>query len=224
MNGLISAIQFLSILRIKNESPQDTDKLGSSLLFFPIAGALLGMALIVLDKIFSLALPPLLTNLMLIFTLIIINGGMHIDGLADSCDALFSGKGKEEMLSIMREAHLGAFGALAIVAIILFKLALLSSIPEESRHFSLILMALLSRYSMGLAVAFFPYARNEGKAGVFFQGKSLKNFFLSTAITLIILVFTFRIMSLAIFFLTIAFTFFNAAGNLFFNASHCDAF
>ena len=98
MNGLISAIQFLSILRIKNESPQDTDKLGSSLLFFPIAGALLGTALIVLDKIFSLALPPLLTNLMLIFTLIIITGGMHIDGLADSCDALFSGKGKEEKI------------------------------------------------------------------------------------------------------------------------------
>ena len=208
MNGLTSAIQFLTVLRIKNESSQDTRKLGESSLYFPVVGALLGIGLIALDKILSLVLPPLLTNLILIFTLLIITGAMHIDGLADSCDALFSGKGKEEMLSIMREVHLGTFGILAIVAIILFKLALLSSIPHELRHFSLVLMALLSRYSMSLAITFFPYARSEGKAVVFFQEKSLKNFFFSTAITLIILMFSFRIMSLAILFFTIAFTFF----------------
>ena len=69
-------------------------------------------------------------------------------------------------------------------------------------------MALLSRYSMGLAVTFFPYARNEGKAGVFFQRKTLKNFFFTTAITLIILLFTSRIISFAIFSLTVGFTFF----------------
>ena len=206
MNGLINAVQFLTILRIKNEPSIDTKKLGSSYVYFPLVGASLGIALIALDKVLSLTLPPLLTNLILIFTLFIITGGMHIDGLADSCDALFSGKGKDEMLSIMREVHVGTFGILAIVAIILFKLALLSSIPQDLRNFSLILMALLSRYSMSLAVNFFPYARSEGKAGVFFKEKSIKNFFFSTAITLIILLFTFRIISLAILSLSVGFT------------------
>ena len=207
MNGLINAIQFLTILRIKDYQSIDTKKLGWSSVYFPLVGASLGIALIALDKVLSLTLPPLLTNLILIFTLFIITGGMHIDGLADSCDALFSGKRKEEMLFIMRDVHLGTFGILAIVAIILFKLALLSSIPQDLRNFSLILMALLSRYSMSLALNFFPYARSEGKAGVFFQSKNLKNFFFTTAITLIILVFTFRIISLALLSLTVGFTF-----------------
>lgn len=207
MNGLINAIQFLTILRIKNAADLDLKKLGSSSLYFPIVGILLGLLLVGLDKALSLVLPALLTNLILIFTLIIITGAMHIDGLADSFDALFSGKDKEGMLSIMREVHLGTFGILAIVAIILFKLALLSSIPQYLRQSSLILMALLSRYSMSAAVTFFPYARNEGKAKVFFQGKSLKDFFFPTAITLIISLVIFKVTGLAIFSINIGFTF-----------------
>ncbi len=208
MNGLINALQFLTVVRFKKQYSVDAQGLGSSLLYFPLVGAFLGLVLIVLDKILFLILPVGLINIILVFTLIILNGALHIDGLADSCDALFSLKKKEEMLSIMHEVHKGTFGVLAIVAIISFKIALLSSIPAELRFLSLFLMAVLSRYSMSLAVTFFPYARDNGKAKIFFQQKKLKYFMASTIITFILLSLTPRLMNLIIFFLTVAFTYF----------------
>lgn len=206
--GLINASQFLTVLRFKREYSQDAQGLGSSLLYFPLVGAFLGLVLIALDKILFLILPVGLINIILIFTLIITNGALHIDGLADSFDALFSSKSKEEMLSIMHEVHKGTFGVLAIVAVISFKIALLSAIPFELRCLSLFLMAVLSRYSMSLAVTFFPYARDNGKAKVFFQQKKLKSFIISTIIVFILLALSPRFMSLVVFLLTAAFTFF----------------
>lgn len=206
--GLINALQFLTILRFKRQYSQDAQGLGSSSLYFPLVGAFLGLVLIALDKILFLILPVGLINIILIFTLIITNGALHIDGLADSFDALFSSKSKEEMLSIMHEVHKGTFGVLAIVAVISFKIALLSAIPTELRCLSLFLMAVLSRYSMSLAVTFFPYARDNGKAKVFFQQKKLKYFIISTIIVFILLALTPRFMNLIVFFLMVAFTFF----------------
>lgn len=206
MNGLISALQFLTILRFKKESLINAERLGSSPVYFPLVGAFLGLVLIILDKILFPLLPATLLSLILVFTLIILSGAMHIDGLADTFDALFSGKSKEEMLSIMREVHKGTFGVLAIIAAILFKVVLLSSIPLHLRTLSLLLMTVLSRYSMGLAIAFFPYARSEGKAKVFFEQRSLKTFILSTIITLLILALALRFISLIILFFVVIFT------------------
>lgn len=206
MPGLISALQFLTILRFKKEGLINAESLGSSWVYFPLVGAFLGLVLITLDKILFPLLPATLLSLILVFTLIILSGAMHIDGLADTLDALFSGKGKEGMLSIMREVHKGTFGVLGIIAAVLFKVALLSSIPLHLRALSLLLMTVLSRYSMGLAIAFFPYARSEGKAKVFFEQKGLKAFMLSTIITLLILALIARFVSLIILFSVVIFT------------------
>ncbi len=208
MDGLINALQFLTILRFKKQPDMDTANLGSSSLYFPLVGAFLGLVLIIIDKILSPVLPTALLSLVLVFILIILSGAMHIDGLADSCDALFSGKGKEQMLSIMHEVHKGTFGVLGIIAIVLSKAALLSLIPAHLMILSLLLMTVLSRYSMSFAVAFFPYARSSGKAKVFFEQRSFKIFALSTIITLIILALIPRFINLIILFFVIIFTFF----------------
>lgn len=207
MNGLINALQFLTILRIKKQPDMDTDKLGYSLLYFPLIGAFLGLVLIAVTKALSPFVPAGLLGLLLVFILIILSGAMHIDGLADSCDALFSSKGKEQMLSIMHEVHKGTFGVLSIIAIVLFKVELLSLVPAQYMVLSLLLLTVLSRYSMSLAIAFFPYARGSGKAKVFFEKKDIKILLFSTMITLSILAIIPRFINIIILFLVIIFTF-----------------
>lgn len=208
MNSLINAIQFLTILRIRKQPDMDTDKLGYSSLYFSLVGAFLGFALIAVNKILSPLVPAGLLSLVLVFILIILSGGMHIDGLADSCDALFSSKFKEQMLAIMHEVHKGTFGVLGIIAIVLFKVELLSLIPAQDMALSLLLMTVLSRYSMSLAIAFFPYARGSGKAKVFFEKKDIKIFLFSTMITLSILAIIPRFINIIILFLVVFLTFF----------------
>lgn len=206
MEGLINALQFLTVLRLKRRALTDEEGLGSSWVYFPLVGALLGVVLVALGRALSPFMPSTLLSLILVFTLVILSGGMHIDGLADSCDALFSGKNKEEALCIMRDCHKGTFGVLAIIADILFKVYLLSSVPLNLKTPCLLSMTVLSRYSMTIGIAFFPYARKEGKAKAFFQEKGLKNFLFSTLITLIIMALIPKIVGLAVLFFVVIFT------------------
>ncbi|MFA5402572.1 MAG: adenosylcobinamide-GDP ribazoletransferase, partial [Candidatus Omnitrophota bacterium] len=108
-----------------------------------------------------------------------LTGGLHLDGLSDSADAFLSGRSKEEMLNIMRDPHSGVMGVLSIICIILLKIGLLYSVPAPAKATALLLMCVLSRWSAVLAMFAFPYARQEGKAGVFIRGMTLKIFLIS---------------------------------------------
>lgn len=110
---------------------------------------------------------------------------MHLDGLADTADAFLSGKAKKEMLEIMRDSHVGVMGVLALISIILLKIGLLSSVYVAVKPVALILMCILSRWSVVLIMYLFPYARQEGKARLFIQGMNSKIFILSTIVVVI---------------------------------------
>lgn len=56
---------------------------------------------------------------------IMVTGGFHLDGLADTCDGIFSSRKKEQMLIIMRDSRIGTNGALAVVFDILLKVSLI---------------------------------------------------------------------------------------------------
>lgn len=204
MDGFLAALQFLTILR--GVKVTNHKGLVSATMYFPVIGAFLGLILIILNKCLSILFPEPLLSLSLVITLIILTGALHLDGLADTFDAIFSGRDKEKMLSIMHDSHKGTFGVIAIVTIILLKVNLLSLLSIDLKNLGLFLMTLLSRYSMNLAITFFPYAREEGKAKVFFENRNLKTFALSTLLTLLLLGITLQGLSLLILLLVIIFT------------------
>lgn len=176
MNSFFLAIQFLTIipLKIKEASEQS---LAKATAYFPLVGLLIGLALSEINLgLFILNFPSLTASIILIVSLIGLTGGMHLDGLSDSADAFLSGKPKEEMLSIMRDPHIGVMGVLSIICIILLKISLLDSVPIAAKASALLLMCVLSRWSAVLAMFAFPYARQNGKAGIFIRGMSLKIF------------------------------------------------
>ncbi|WP_055070422.1 adenosylcobinamide-GDP ribazoletransferase [Clostridium massiliamazoniense] len=61
----------------------------------------------------------LITGFILMLAYIIITGALHLDGLSDSCDGLFSGRSKERVLEIMKDSRVGAFGVLSLIIIII---------------------------------------------------------------------------------------------------------
>ncbi len=185
MISFLLAMQFLTILplKIKEFSEQ---RIAWALAYFPIAGLLLGLMLVWLNTLlFVLGIPPLVVNIILVVVLIILTGGMHLDGLSDTADAFLSGKGKEEMLEIMRDPHIGVMGVLSLISIVLLKIGLLSSVSAAAKPAALILMCILSRWSVVMAMYLFPYARQEGKAKLFIQGMNLKIFVASLIAALI---------------------------------------
>lgn len=185
MISFLLAMQFLTVLPLKVKQFSEK-KIAWALAYFPVVGLLLGLMLVGLNSLLSiLGIPLVVVNIVLVIALIIFTGGMHLDGLADTADAFLSGKAKKEMLEIMRDSHIGVMGVLALISIILLKVGLLSSVNVAAKPAALMLMCILSRWSVVLIMYLFPYARQEGKAKLFIQGMNLKIFILST-ITVII--------------------------------------
>ncbi|MFB0953134.1 MAG: adenosylcobinamide-GDP ribazoletransferase, partial [Aeromonadaceae bacterium] len=56
-----------------------------------------------------------------LLALAVLTGGFHLDGLADTCDGIFSARTRERMLEIMKDSRLGTHGALGLIFTLLLK-------------------------------------------------------------------------------------------------------
>src|SRR5699024_7231861 len=62
-----------------------------------------------------------------------ITGGIHLDGYADTCDALASYASQEERLAILKDPHCGAFAVIRLCSWFVADLALCAALPLTSR-------------------------------------------------------------------------------------------
>lgn len=190
MKKILLAINFLTKIPFSKLKYSKND-IGKSSTYFPIAGLVIGIILVLSNFILGRFFPggPLI-NLILIFILTILTGGIHLDGLADTVDGLASkASSKEKILEIMHDSRIGAMGVLALVFTVFFKFTLLNNIPSYFMPGALIIFPVISRWCMVLAITTSNYARSEGLAKVFIENKSLKIFSTATILTLCILFF-----------------------------------
>lgn len=199
MKSFLLALQFLTVIPFKVKQI-DARKMAGSLVYFPLVGLLLGLILYGISNILCiLNFTEFSANIVLVVSLITLTGAIHLDGLSDTFDALSSGKDRDEMLRIMRDPHTGAMGVISIISVILLKLAFLSSIGPALKPAALIMMCVLSRWSLVSTIFLFPYARDEGKAKIFKQGANFKLFILATMTTLAYVLFISRLRGLLVF-------------------------
>ncbi|WP_236916083.1 adenosylcobinamide-GDP ribazoletransferase [Clostridium sp. Cult2] len=127
IDGFILAIQFLTRLPI-NKSVDFNDKsLSRSVFFFSMVGMIIGG----IGGLFYYIFSYLNKNIGIFFALvsmIVVTGGLHLDGLSDTCDGFLSYREKDRILEIMKDSRIGAFGVISIVLDILLKYILISSI------------------------------------------------------------------------------------------------
>jgi len=171
MTLFLFALQFLTIIPVRTKRVPDTDNLSRATLFFPFIGLFLGLILVGLNICLSLLrLDAWLSSVILVSLLTILTGALHLDGLADTFDALGSRQSPEKMLAIMRDSHIGTMGMLSMLLVILLKVSLLSALPPVLKNQALLLMGMVSRTGLVLLMGLFPYARKEGKASPFMDG------------------------------------------------------
>ncbi|MFJ7145563.1 adenosylcobinamide-GDP ribazoletransferase [Pseudomonas protegens] len=156
------ALQFLSSLPIRLPGMPQPEELGRSLLFYPLVGLLFGVLLWLLDVV--LAGTPLLVHAALLLTAwVLLSGGLHLDGLADSADAWLGGFGdRERTLSIMKDPRSGPIAVVTLLLVLLLKFAALVALIERQQGFALLLAPLIGRASLlGLFLST-PYVRAGG--------------------------------------------------------------
>lgn len=113
-----------------------------------------------------LSLPDMMRGAGLTLLPVLITGGIHLDGFADTWDALSSHAPPEKKQAILQDPHLGAFAAIRLCVYFLASFALWTALPRYDGP-TFLLAFCLSRALSGLAIAALPLARNTGLAHTF---------------------------------------------------------
>ena len=168
MTPFFIALQFLTRLKIVNQTEWSVEDFGKSVVAFPYVGLIIGLILALLYGILSPFIPLVPLMLILVIAEFLITGGLHADGLMDTSDGLFSGRERDRKLEIMKDSRIGSFGVVALVFVTLLKWQLLTAIPTaEFIPMALIMMPLMSRWSLVLSIRSYPYAREQGMGAAF---------------------------------------------------------
>jgi len=110
MRRFLGAVQFLTIVPVPGSIAPS-----QAALFFPLVGAMLGLAGGGIRSAAAQVFPPSIAALLALLFLIAVTGALHEDGLADVFDAFRAGRTPERILAILKDSRIGSYGALAIV-------------------------------------------------------------------------------------------------------------
>ncbi len=165
MRSLFAAIGFLTVVPV----PVSTQggSFGRAASWFPIVGALVGLVLAGVDWCGRMWWDPYVAAALMIGVGIVLTGGLHIDGLMDTADALFSRASRERMLEIMRDPHSGALGVATGVSALLLKFTLFAQLAGAEHWRLLVASPAVGRVAIVSALVLFPYARSAGTGASF---------------------------------------------------------
>ena len=102
MKRFILILQFLTRIPIKLNVGFD-DEFYKSIVYFPLVGFVIGILSYLIGWISMLLFEPFIASIIITLAGVLITGGLHIDGLGDTFDAIYSYRDKEKMLEIMKK-------------------------------------------------------------------------------------------------------------------------
>ena len=151
IRAFILALQLLTRLPVPLTGlPPRPEELGLSVVFFPGVGLLLGALLAGLHTVLWLADPGVLAGLVLT-AWVLLTGGLHLDGLADTADAWIGGQGqRERTLEIMKDPRSGPIAIVAVGLVLLNKFTALQVLLAGDARVILVLTPILARALMVL--------------------------------------------------------------------------
>jgi adenosylcobinamide-GDP ribazoletransferase len=163
LRALLLAVGFLSRLPVPAVAVDETT-LGRSPLWYPWVGLLLGM----LASAFALMLQPasaLLAAGGYTVALVLLSGGLHLDGLGDTADAWSGGHGdRDRMLEIMKDPRCGPIAVAAIAGVLLLRVAAAEALIATGSWALLVCAPALGRAVGAGLLAGVPAARSDGLA------------------------------------------------------------
>lgn len=166
LRRLVLATGTLTVVRLPVRGDASPEDLRESTALYPLVGLAVGSlpALVLL-----LPLPPLPRAVLALAGWVLASGAMHLDGWADCCDAAFAParadaeETRARRLAILKDPHMGTFGVVGLVLLLLAKLAALVHLSWAAP----LLAAPLGRWAMVYVLRAHPPARRDGLGAAF---------------------------------------------------------
>ncbi len=167
--GFVVALQFLTAIPALMRREPTAREMGHAMSYYPLVGALLGLVLLAMALLLSGVFPAAVNAALLVVAWVLLTGGLHLDGLKDVCDGVFSQPDAARRLEVMRDTRAGSYGVMGVACLLLVKYgALFSVVAAAAPSYlsaslaGLVLAPTLGRWAMVLVTAGFPGARPEG--------------------------------------------------------------
>jgi adenosylcobinamide-GDP ribazoletransferase len=182
MQNLLNAFALLTTIPFARPRAWQPGDSGRAAVWYPLVGLTIGASTWLVWKGALLLFPSSVAGILTLLIWVALTGGLHLDGLADCCDGLFSSASPEKRLEIMKDPRLGVFGGIGLILILLIKGTVLATLTPASGA-GILLAASLARWCV-LPAALLPLARPDGMAADFISGLRRSSIFLGALIPL----------------------------------------
>lgn len=190
VENIILAIGFLTKLPIPKKVAFSSSKLADGLFYAPLVGVLIGALLVLVNILTSLFLPNYIVAAIVLVFYVYITGGLHIDGLGDLGDGLFSGRSNAAFYQVMKDSRLGTGGFLNIIFVLFFDYLFLLEIMNWK---VLLFLPVAGRLGMLLGAIIGSYPKDyEGSGKLFINCRNFKNSWWLLLVTFSFLFFLFN--------------------------------
>ena len=168
LRSLRIAFGLLTTLPFKLPADWSAGDSGRASVWYPFVGLVIGVLTWLAWKGAILVFPTWVAGMVTLVVWVFLTGGLHLDGLADCCDGLLASTAVERRLEIMKDPHVGAFGVIGLILVLMLKAASLGSLTTDSSP-GILLAATLARWCI-LPAALLPLARLSGMGADFALG------------------------------------------------------
>lgn len=163
----LGAIRFFTRLPVPGTLGQDGVALERAIRYFPAVGLIVGCLAALAFAVTSFFWPKTLALLAAMVAGLLLTGALHEDGWCDMVDGFGGGWEREKILSIMRDSHVGSFGAAGLAMMLLVRFFALIEVDMLLVPVALIAGNAVSRLCATFVLRSLDYARPEGKAKPF---------------------------------------------------------
>lgn len=168
MRDFITCLEFLTRLRFSHRTEWHDDDFSRSVPYFPLVGLVMGVFMGAVNYgLVYIKTPALMRAVMLVLAELIIIGALMYDGFMDTSDGVFSARNRERMLEIMKDSHVGSNAVIALVCLVLLKVAAYTSLAPHKLTYAFVALFVCTRTFMVSYIVNYPYARKTGIGHMF---------------------------------------------------------
>jgi len=164
-NAFRMAFGFLTVFPIPQKTEWSDLDFGWSAVFYPLAGAVIGLCTAAFSRVCAMLFPKPVTAFLTLIVWIVLSGGLHWDGLADCFDGFCCSASPERRLEIMKDSRLGTYGALGIFCSLILKWLCIMSLSANRFMIFYALIGAAARWAMLLELRM-PLANPNGMAAM----------------------------------------------------------
>ncbi|MCU0648150.1 MAG: adenosylcobinamide-GDP ribazoletransferase [Gemmatimonadaceae bacterium] len=180
-----SGVMFLTRIPVPRAVGHSDAQLAASTAYFPVVGALVGAIGGVVLLLAARWWTPFIAATAAVATTIWVTGAFHEDAWADACDGFGGGWDTEQVLTIMKDSRVGAYGAIGVALMLAARIAAVSAlVGRDPWTAARVLLAahVLARWSSLPLIRALPYLSTQGNSKPVAAGVTIPRLAVGTAL------------------------------------------